>query len=146
MPPGRCGRRGWVRHRGRRRSWFGQSGTFGTRAPRASRSALARSYRETRGWSARPPQVHRDVRIDEPEGLRMVVVDVGDEDRREGGRLPGHLGLVEGFRGVEAGDALHQVEGEVVSEAESFSRLKELDEVLLAEVEWRAHVEPDPCV
>ena len=76
----------------------------------------------------------------------MVVVDVGDEDRREGGRLPGHLGWVEGFRGVEAGDALHQVEGEVVSEAESFSRLKELDEVLLAEVEWRAHVEPDPCV
>src|SRR5207245_10181125 len=92
------------------------------------------------------PQVHRDVRIDEPEVLRMVVVDVGDEDRRERRRLPGHLGWVEGFRGVEAGDALHQVEGEVVSEAESFSRLKELDEVLLAEVEWRAHVEPDACV
>src|SRR2546422_8611231 len=92
------------------------------------------------------PQVDRDVRIDEAKVLRVVVVDMGDEDGREGGRLPGHVGWVEGFRGVEAGDALHQVQGKVVPEAESISRLEELDEVLLAEVERSAHVEPDPRV
>src|SRR5439155_7737616 len=89
------------------------------------------------------PQVDRDVRLDEAELLRVVVVDMGDEDRRERRRFPRHLGWVEGFRGVEAGDPLHQVQGKVVPEAESLSRLEELDEVLLAEVERRTHVKPD---
>src|SRR5256712_2162151 len=71
---------------------------------------------------------------------------MGDEDGGEGGRFPGHLGWVEGFRGVEPPDPLHQVQGKVVPEAESFSRLEELHEVLLAEVERRAHVEPAPGV
>src|SRR5436309_1150852 len=92
------------------------------------------------------PQVDGDVRIDEPELLRVVVVDMGDEDRREGGRFPGHLGWVEGFGGVEAGDPLHQVQGKVVPEAEPVARLKELDEIFLTEVERRAHIEPDPGV
>src|SRR5256712_4741766 len=92
------------------------------------------------------PQVDGDVRIDEPELLRVVVVDMGDEDRREGGRFPGHLGWVEGFGGVEAGDPLHQVQGKVVPEAEPVARLKELDEIFLAEVERRAHVEPNPGI
>src|SRR5213594_872195 len=92
------------------------------------------------------PQVDGDVRIDEPELLRVVVVDMGDEDRRGGGRFPGHLGWVEGFGGVEAGDPLHQVQGKVVPEAEPVARLKELDEIFLAEVERRAHVEPNPGI
>src|SRR5881628_918753 len=92
------------------------------------------------------PQVDGNVRIDEPELLGVVVVDMGDEDRREGGRFPGHLGWVEGFGGVEAGDPLHQVQGKVVPEAEPVARLKELDEIFLAEVERRAHVEPNPGI
>src|SRR3989475_5498164 len=69
---------------------------------------------------------------------------MADAGGREGGRLPGNIGLVAGLRGVEAGDPLHQVQGKVVPEAEPVARLKELDEIFLAEVERRAHIEPDP--
>src|SRR2546426_3680352 len=89
------------------------------------------------------PQMDGDVWVDEPKLLGVVVVDVGDEDRREGGRFPGHVGWVEGFRGIESRNPPQEIQREVVPEAEAISRLEELDEVLLAEVERRAHVEPD---
>src|SRR5947209_16923299 len=73
-------------------------------------------------------------------------MNVGDEDRREGGGLPGHVGRVERLRRIEAGDLFHEVQGEVVSKAEPVPRLEELDEVLFPEVEWRPHVEPDSRV
>ena len=55
------------------------------------------------------PEVDRDVRVDEPKLLRVVVVDVGDENRRKSRRFPGHVGRVQRFRGVEAGDPPHQI-------------------------------------
>src|SRR6266571_1595755 len=109
---------------------------------RRSRGRVERLENRPRAF----PQVDRDVRIDEPELLRVIVVHVGDENRRKGGRLPRHVGRVQRLRRVETPDPLDQIQGKVVPEAEPFSRLEELHEVLLAEVERRTHVEPDPGV
>src|SRR2546428_5069587 len=92
------------------------------------------------------PEVDRDVRVDEPQLLGVVVMDVGNENGRKGGRFPGHVGRVERFGRVESRNPTHEIQREVIPKAEPISRLEELDEVLLAEVERRAHVEPDPRV
>src|SRR5881296_3455186 len=92
------------------------------------------------------PEVDRDVRVDEPQLLGVVVMDVGNENGRKGGRFPGHVGRVERFGRVESRNPTHEIQREVIPKAEPISRLEELDEVLLAEVERSAHVEPDPRV
>src|SRR2546428_6023534 len=73
-------------------------------------------------------------------------MDVGNENGRKGGRFPGHVGRVERFGRVESRNPAHEIQREVISKAEPISRLEELDEVLLAEVKRRAHVEPDARV
>src|SRR3989454_206355 len=92
------------------------------------------------------PEVDRDVRVDEPQLLGVVVMDVGNENGRKGGRFPGHVGRVERFGRVESRNPAHEIQREVIPKAEPISRLEELDEVLLAEVKRRAHVEPDARV
>src|SRR5438094_37607 len=56
------------------------------------------------------PEVDRDVRVDEPQLLDVVVMDVGNENGRKGGRFPGHVGRVSTVSaGVTRSDGIRPV-------------------------------------
>ena len=88
-------------------------------------------------------EVHGDPGVEEPQMVRVVEVDVRDEDGRKPRRFVGQVGPVQPVLGIEAGQFGEEAEGEVISETETIPRQQILDEEVGPEVERGAHVEPD---